>query len=144
MEHCEFLTVLLHDDKIETSFIVCAVLSSSLPRSILHLKVLILWVNIKSGAFLVAQWSRILLPRQWTWVRSLVQRIPYAAERLGLCAKATEPVFYSPGSSMTEAHVRRACAPQRERPPQWEAYTLRLEGPRLATTRENTLAVMKT
>ena len=39
------------------------------------------------GTSLVAQWLRIHLPIQGTWVRSLVQKIPHAAEQLSPCTK---------------------------------------------------------
>ena len=54
-----------------------------------------------NGTSLVAQWLRIRLPRQGTWVRSLVRedptchgvKIPRAAEQLSPCATTTEPAL---------------------------------------------------
>ena len=42
----------------------------------------------KIGTFLVAQWLRILLPMQWTWVRSPVQEDP-------TCHGATKPMRHN-------------------------------------------------
>ena len=39
---------------------------------------------------LVAQWLRICLPTQGTWVGSLVQEIPHASGELSPCATTTE------------------------------------------------------
>ena len=87
---------------------------------------------------LVAQWLRIRLPMQGTRVRALVREDP-------TCCGATKPVRHnywactpqllkparsrartvqllSPGGTTTKAHVPRACAPQQEKPPQWEAH----------------------
>ena len=50
------------------------------------------------GPSLVAQWWRICLPVQKTWVRSLIRRIPHAMEPLDLCA-ATKPVLWSRGAA---------------------------------------------
>ena len=61
------------------------------------------------GASLVAQWLRICLPMQGTRVWDLVR------EDL-TCRGATRPVSHS-----CWACVSRACAPQQERPRQWEA-----------------------
>ena len=49
-------------------------------------------------------------------------KIPHAAEQLSLCATTIdiEPV-HSSGAAATEPMHYRACAPQRETPPQWEA-----------------------
>ena len=44
--------------------------------------------NTSIGTSLVAQWLRIRLPMQWTWVRALVQEDP-------TCRGATKPVHYS-------------------------------------------------
>ena len=61
------------------------------------------------GTSLVAQWLRIHLPMQGTQVRALVWEDP-------TCRGATKPVRHN-----YWAHVPRACAPQQEKPPQWEA-----------------------
>ena len=88
------------------------------------------------GASLVAQWLRIHLPMQGTWVRALVQEDT-------TCCGATKPVRHnywacapqpmshnywarmpqllSLHAATTEAHTPRACAPQQEKPLQWEA-----------------------
>ena len=46
------------------------------------------------------------------------EKIPRAVEQLSLSATAIEPVLCSPGVANTET-----CAPQWEKPPQWEART---------------------
>ena len=80
------------------------------------------------GASLVAQWLRIRLPMQGTWVRALVQEDP-------TCHGATKPMRHNYWACVLEpvshnywTHVpqllslhSRACAPQQEKPPQWEA-----------------------
>ena len=53
--------------------------------------------------------KRICLPMQGTRVRSLVQEDP-------TCRGATKPVHHN-----YWACAPRACAPQQEKPPQWEA-----------------------
>ena len=60
-------------------------------------------------ASLVAQWLRICLPMQRTRVRALVWEDP-------TCRGATRPVSHS-----CWAYASGACAPQQERPRQWEA-----------------------
>ena len=62
-----------------------------------------------SWASLVAQWLRICLPVQGTWVRALVWEDP-------TCCGATGPVSHN-----YWACASGACAPQQERPRQWEA-----------------------
>ena len=65
------------------------------------------WVSLKIhhlGASLVAQWLRICLPMQGTWVRALVWEDP-------TCRGATRPVSHN-----YWACVSGACAPQEERP----------------------------
>ena len=79
----------------------------------------------------MAQWLRIRLPMQGTWVQSLVQEDP-------TCRGATKSVHHSywacalepmnpqllnPCATATEACAPRARAPQQEKPPQWEACT---------------------
>ena len=61
------------------------------------------------GASLVVQWLRIRLPMQGTRVRALVWEDP-------TCCGATGPVSHN-----YWACVSGACAPQQERPRQWEA-----------------------
>ena len=41
---------------------------------------------------------------------------------LSLRSRAHEPQLLSPHATTTEAHVPRSCAPQQEKPPQWEAH----------------------
>ena len=60
-------------------------------------------------ASLVAQWLGICLPMQGTRVRALVWEDP-------TCRRATKPVSHN-----YWACASGACAPQRERPRQWEA-----------------------
>ena len=66
--------------------------------------------SLKSArASLVAQWLRICLPMQGTRVRALVWEDP-------ICRGATRPVSHN-----YWACASGACAPQQERPRQWEA-----------------------
>ena len=70
-------------------------------------------IKKNAGASLVAQWLRICLPMQGTRVRALVWEDP-------TCHGATGPVSHN-----YWACASGACAPQQERPWQWEARTLR-------------------
>ena len=83
----------------------------------------------KTEASLVAQWERIHLPLQETWVWSLIWEDPTYLEQLSLCTTNTEPVSQSLGALTTEA-----CgpwSPQQEKSLQWEAQAPQLEsGPR--------------
>ena len=87
------------------------------------------------GASLVAQWERIHLPMQETWVESLIRDNP-------ICHRATKPVRHScwacalePTSHTYWAHVPQllksecpgARALQQEKPPQWKACAQQLE-----------------
>ena len=45
------------------------------------------------GTSLVAQWLRIHLPVQGTWVRALVREDPTCCGTAQLCATTTEPAF---------------------------------------------------
>ena len=65
--------------------------------------------NMLHGASLVAQWLSICLPMQGTRVRALVWEDP-------TCRGATRPVSHN-----YWACASGACAPQEERPRQWEA-----------------------
>ena len=84
----------------------------------------------RAGASLVAQWLRIHLPMQGTWVRALVREDPTcqgttkpcAPQLLSLCSRAPKPQLLSPCVTTTEARASRAHAPQQEKPPQWEAH----------------------
>ena len=58
--------------------------------------------KVKRGASLVAQWLRVCLPMQGTWVRALVWEDP-------TCRRATGPVSHN-----YWACASGACAPQRE------------------------------
>ena len=60
-------------------------------------------------ASLVVQWLRVCLPMQGTRVRALVWEDP-------TCCGATKPVSHNYWACASEA-----CAPQQERPRQWEA-----------------------
>ena len=83
-------------------------------------------INNVEGTSLVVQWLRICLPVQGTRVQSLVQEDPTchgatkarAPQLLSLCSRAHEPQLLSPRATTTEACAPRACAPQREKPPQ--------------------------
>ena len=100
-----------------------------------------IWTFLKTlkielpGTSLVAQWLRIRLPMQGTWVQALFREDP-------TCRRATKPVSHSywacalepashnywahvpqllsPRATTTEARTPRARAPQQEKPPQWE------------------------
>ena len=65
--------------------------------------------SYKNGASLVAQWLRICLPMQGTRVRALVWEDP-------TCRGATRSVSHNYWTCASGA-----CAPQQERPRQWEA-----------------------
>ena len=75
------------------------------------------WMNLKCiltqkvihGSSLVAQWLRIRLPMQGTWVRALVWEDP-------TCPGATRPVSHNCWACASGAR-----APQQERPRWWEA-----------------------
>ena len=45
------------------------------------------------GTSLVAQWLRIRLPVQETWVQAWSGKIPHVTEQLSLCTTTTEPVL---------------------------------------------------
>ena len=57
------------------------------------------------------------------------RKIPYTAEQLISCTTTTEPVLQSPGTTTAEptCWTTEACAPQQEKPPQWEARAPQLE-----------------
>ena len=78
------------------------------PRAVwlTHIKML------STGTSPVAQWLRIHLPMQGTRVWSLVREDP-------TCRRATKPASHN-----YWARVPRACAPQQEKPPKWEACAL--------------------
>ena len=78
--------------------------------------------NTTNRASLVAQWLRICLPMQGTRVRDLVWEDP-------TCRGATKPVSHN-----YWACVSGACAPQWQRPRQWEARAPRW---RVVPTRRN-------
>ena len=59
-------------------------------------------INGSSRTSLVVQWMRIHLPMQGTWVQSLVQKIPHAAEQLSLSTTTTEPSLWGPWATTTE------------------------------------------
>ena len=79
---------------------------------------------------------------QGTQVRALVQEDPTCRGatkpvRHNYWACALEPVshnYWSLRATATEAHMPRVCAPQQEKPPQWEARTPQ---PRVAPARHN-------
>ena len=105
--------------------------------------------NRKKGTSLVAQWLRILLPMQGTWVQALVWEDPTCCGATKpMChnhwACALEPVRHNywaraPQLLSLSATATEACAPiaralQQEKPPQWEA---RAPQRRVAPTRRN-------
>ena len=119
--------------------------------------------NFPTGASLVAQWLRIHLPMQGTWVWALVREDP-------TCHRATKPEHHNywactlepashnywactlePTSQLlslrattTEARVPRARAPQQEKSSQWEAHAPQWRVTPLTTTRESPRTATKT
>ena len=110
----------------------------------------ILVLKVSLGASLVVQWLRICLPMQGTLVRALVQEDPtcrraacatcqhkpvrhnYWACALDLVSHnywACVPQLLSSRATTTEARVPRPCAPQQEKPPQWEACASQQSSP---------------
>ena len=82
----------------------------------------------------MAQWLRVCLPMQGTWVQSLVWKdfIHYEAAKpiattTEACALESRSCNYRAHTATAEACAPTACAPQQEKPPQWEACTLQLE-----------------
>ena len=96
------------------------------------------------GASLVAQWYRICLPRQETWVRCRIQEESICQEQLKLCATTTEPVLWSPGAATTEACVPRARGPQQEKPLEGGAHAPQLESRPCSPQPEKAHATTKT
>ena len=94
------------------------------------------------GTSLVAQWLRIRLPMQGTWVRALVPEDPTcrgAAKPMhhNYWACALEPVSHNYWACVLQPLKPtwpRACAPQQEKLPQWEA---RAPQQRVAPARRN-------
>ena len=77
------------------------------------MRVALLWKGLvaplkETRTSLVVQWMRILQPVQGTRFNPWSGKIPHAAEHLSLLAATPDPV--NP----------KACAPQPEKPPQWE------------------------
>ena len=70
----------------------------------------------------MAQWLRIRLPMQGTWVQALVRESPTCHRATKPCGLATklnhEPQLPSPCATTTEAQAPRARALQQEKPPQ--------------------------
>ena len=64
----------------------------------------------------MVQWVRVCLPVKETWFNPRCGKIPRAMGQLSLWTATTEACLRS-----------RACAPQREKPLQWEACTPQLE-----------------
>ena len=104
--------------------ILCCLYISSLLLSFFYFTLSKLWMylfdspflnlttafkNVLSWAFLVAQWLRICLPMQGTWVRALVWEDP-------TCHGATGPVSHNYRACASGACASGACAPQQERP----------------------------
>ena len=82
-------------------------------------------IRLRGRASLVAQWLRICLLMQETRVWALVWEDP-------TCRRATRPVSHN-----YQACASGACAPQQERPRQWEARAPRWKsGPRLLQLEE--------
>ena len=104
------------------------------------------------GASQVSQWLRICLAMQGTLVRSLVQD--------PTCHGATKPVhhnywacaleplshnYWTHRLQLLKPEHPRACAPQQEKPPQWEARApQRRVDPPLTPARESLRAAVKT
>ena len=83
-------------------------------------------------ASLVAQWLRICLPMQGTWVCALVWEDPICRGAAGLV------------SHNYWACASGACAPQQERPRRWKARAPQWRVAPLAATRESPHTEMKT
>ena len=87
-------------------------------------------IKVDSRASLVAQWYRIHLPMQETWIWSLIKEDPP-------CCAATKPVHHNccacalePGSHnywALKLQLLKSERPQQEKPPQWEARAWQLE-----------------
>ena len=83
-------------------------------------------------------WNCYSLPVQETWVQSPIQNTPHDAEQLSpvvqllrLCSRARVLQLLKPTCP-------RACVPQQEKPPQWEAHALQLENsPRFPQLKKN-------
>ena len=80
------------------------------------------------GASLVAQGLGVRLPMQGTRVWALVQEDPTCRRAIKpvhhnywACALESKSQLLSPRATTTEARAPRACAPQQEKPLQWEA-----------------------
>ena len=114
----------LQNWQLKFYFNIFSLYSSSMPFFLHHIcgkrinlfmavwnKFILIWNKLKilAGASLVAQWLRICLLMQGTRVRALVW------EDL-TCRRATGPVSHN-----YWACASGACAPQQERPQQWEA-----------------------
>ena len=84
------------------------------------------------GASLVAQWLRICLPMQGTWVRALVWEDP-------TCRGATRPVSHNTEPVHLEPVLRDKRGHDNERPARRDE-----EWPPLATTRESPRTETKT
>ena len=89
----------------EESTEICKALTKSIQNNNIHYK------NQQLGASLVAQWLRIHLPMQGTWVQALVQEDP-------TCRRATKPVRHNywacalePASHNYWAHVPKLLKP---------------------------------
>ena len=94
------------------------------------------WLQMSSGASLVVQWSRIILPTQSSLVWSLVWEEPTCWWAAKPCTATIEPILYSLGKSTPEPtclgpvlHGKRS--PCSERPAHHSE-----EQPPLATTRK--------
>ena len=74
-----------------------------------------IFLEVQERASLVAQWWKVCLPTQETWVQSMVQEDP-------TCSGATNPRHHN-----YWAACPRARALQQETPLQWETYAPRLE-----------------
>ena len=77
--------------------------------------------KMSEGASLVAQWLRICLPMQGTWVRALAREVPKCRgarvpQLLSLRSRARVPQLWSLHATTTEAQAPRARAPQQEKP----------------------------
>ena len=70
------------------------------------------------GTSLVAQWLGVRLPARGTRVRALVREDPTCRGAAGPVCHGYWACALEPASHKYEARWPRACAPQRERPPQ--------------------------